>query len=69
MQVSEDFVLPPLESEKPIYSEERASEEAFYAAASIGENPIDDYETIVFHIGGVSREVTDQAKMELLQML
>lgn len=31
--------------------------------------PIDDYETIVFHIGGVSREVTDQAKMELLQML
>lgn len=46
MQVSEDFVLPPLESEKPTYTEERASEEAFYAAASIGENPIDDYESI-----------------------
>jgi hypothetical protein len=30
---------------------------------------IDDYETITFHIGGISREVTEQAKKELLQML
>jgi PKD repeat protein len=31
--------------------------------------PIDDYEQIQFHIGGFSREVTEQAKRELLKML
>ena len=46
MDLSQDFVLPPLGAEKPIMSEEHSSDTAFYTAASSSPTPIDDYHTI-----------------------
>lgn len=46
MDLSKDFVLPPLEADKPIMAEEQASDTAFYTAASSSPTPIDDYHSI-----------------------
>lgn len=43
MDLSKDFVLPPLTVDKPVMSEEHASDTAFYTAASSSPTPIEDY--------------------------
>jgi hypothetical protein len=45
MPYSEDFELPVIETQK-VYPEKAASEQAFYAAASYSDNPIEDYHKI-----------------------
>src|SRR5687768_6797416 len=39
----DNFIVPPIEEEKPLPSPKEASEQAFYAAAASKENPIEDY--------------------------
>jgi hypothetical protein len=46
MLVDKEFVLPPVEVEKPVMSEDKASDTAFYAAGASSVNPIEDYHQI-----------------------
>lgn len=46
MLTDKEFVLPPVEVEKPVMSETHASDVAFYAAGSSSPNPIEEYHQI-----------------------
>ena len=39
----DNFIVPPIEEEKPLPSAKEASEQAFYTAAASKGNPIEDY--------------------------
>lgn len=46
MDFQEDFYIPPVEQKPTVMSEEEASDQAFYTAATSSPNPIEDYATV-----------------------
>lgn len=46
MDLQEEFYVPPVDQKPTVMSEEEASDQAFYTAATSSPNPIEDYATV-----------------------